>query len=394
MRVQNVLHLTSWISRAGGGIPPVVWSQARELKRRGVPSSVAGLSDEFVQGDCEGWGVPYFTGGIVGPRAFGFSPSLRGKLVQNAVQGGVIHSHGLWMYPGRLARSLAQRTSSPLVVSPHGMLEPWALKNSGWKKRIAARLFEDGNLRAADCILALCDAEARQIRDYGLKNPIAIVPNGIAMEEYASLPGRNAIESSFPELNGRKRLLFLSRIHPKKGLPHLIRAWSRVSAQYPQWMLIIGGNDQGGHRHEMELLAEELGVAPSVKFLGPVFGEMKMKTLAGADAFVLPSLSEGFSVAVLEAAACGLPVLMTSACNFPELKAAHAAIEFAPNATDCEIGVRCLLAMTDAERREMGGHGRDLIAREYTWSRIVDRLGNVYEWLLGSSPAPDFVQCQ
>jgi poly(glycerol-phosphate) alpha-glucosyltransferase len=154
-------------------------------------------------------------------------------------------------------------------------------------------------------------------------------------------------------------------------------------------MLVVAGPGEGGHEEEMKRLTAELGLEPRVCFTGPLQGQEKLAALAGAELFVLPSFSEGFSMAVLEAAAAGLPVLLTPQCNFPELVRASGAIEVSPDVAGCEAGLRELLGLPDAERRLMGQRGKDLVARSYTWPRIVEQMLSVYHWLLegGTPPA-------
>jgi poly(glycerol-phosphate) alpha-glucosyltransferase len=360
--------------------------------RSGVDCLVAGLRDEFIKPEGPIPGVKAILGNAIGPISFGYSPELKCLLAAEASRGLIIHSHGLWMHPGVIARKLAKASGSPLVVSPHGMLEPWALENSRWKKRFAALVFENRNLCSADCLHALCEAEARNMRNYGLRNPIAIVPNGVDLEEFSSLPPYEAIETERPLLKGKKRMLFLSRIHPKKGLPHLLRAWQRVVPEFKDWMLLIAGNDQLGHEQEMRSLAIELGLGNIVVFMGPLYGEAKKKAMAGSDAFVLPSFSEGFSMAVLEAAACGLPVLLTPQCNFPQLGAAGGAVEVQPEVTSCEKGLRQLLSLSDEQRKAMGACGWEMIRKAYTWPAIAEQMTAVYAWLLRRGPMPDCVR--
>lgn len=369
----------------------MVWALARELARLGTDCLVAGLKDQWVGADCSAYSVPLVTGSVLGPKALGFSPGLSAQLRPRLKPGGIVHSHGLWMHPGLVARKCALAKGCPLVVSPHGMLEPWALTRSRWKKRLVGRLFENANLRSASCLHALCEAEGRNIRNYGLRNPIAIVSNGVDLSEFTPLPAYDAIEHDKPLLKGKRRLLFLSRIHPKKGLPHLLRAWQRLAPEFKDWMLLVAGSDQLGHEAELKEQTSDLGLLASVLFLGPLYGEGRTRALAGADAFVLPSFSEGFSMAVLEAAACGLPVLFTPQCNFPELAAAGGAIEVQPEAGSCENGLRRLFSLSDEQRRSMGRHGRELVRKTYAWSAVAARMTSVYSWLLSQGPKPDCV---
>jgi poly(glycerol-phosphate) alpha-glucosyltransferase len=390
----NVLHLTSWLSVAGGGIPPVIRALQREQLAQGWDARVAGLADSPASaGDGD------ITGRIVGPAAFGYSPELRAALATRVSEVSVLHVHGLWMYPGVLGRHLSRRFGAKRIVSPHGMLEPWALQNSRWEKRLAGWVFENRNLRTAYCVHALCQREADNLRHYGLRNPIAVIPNGVDMSAFQDPPGRVVLKARFPALRGRRWVLFLSRIHPKKGLPHLLRAWASVqhsqlstlNPQHSDWLLVLAGPDELGHESEMKRLADELGLERSVLFTGPLHGTDKLAALGGAELFVLPSFSEGFSMAVLEAAAAGLPVLLTPQCNFPELVRAGGGVEVTPDVAGCAAGLRHLLGLTDAERRAMGQRGKELVAGSYTWPRIAEQMAGVYRWLPGGGPKPGCV---
>jgi len=383
--MMKVLHVTASLSRLGGGIPPVVWELARHQSAAGAAASVAGLQDRYTAEDARP-DVPYRAAVSTGPAAFGYSREL-GKLLHDH-RADVVHSHGLWMHPGIEARRLARRSRAALVVSPHGMLEPWAIRRSRLRKLAAAWLFERSNVRSAGCVHALCRQEAAGIRAFSPRSAIAVVPNGVDLRDWAAMPGREAIAERFPEVNGRRRALFLSRIHPKKGLAHLLEAWARLGRLSDGWVLVVSGPDEGGHLRHIESLAESLGISRSVVFTGPLYGQAKLEALAGADVFVLPSFSEGFSIAVLEAAACRLPVLLTAQCNFPELAAAGGAVEVEPTAEGTLRGLRLLAGMTDAQRMEMGANGRTLVEFHYTWDAIATKMVDVYSWLLGGGPAP------
>lgn len=387
----NVVHVTSWLSRSGGGIPPVVWALARETRRRGVNASVVGLNDEWAEADCKEDGFPFAATDVAGPRAFGFSPALKRQLQLCAQPPGIIHSHGLWMYPGLAARKCAGKNHCRLLISPHGMLEPWALHHSRWKKKLAGRLFETQNLQTADCLHALCRAEAENFRRSGLKNPIAIIPNGVDLDEFET-PSAGAIMEKFPEIRGRRRLLFLSRLHPKKGLENLLRAWGKTAPAFQDWQLLIAGGGEPSYENELKTFSNDLVANKSVVFLGPLYGEDKRQILAGADAFVLPSFSEGLSVAVLEAAAAGLPILLTPECHFPELAQSGAAIEIAPTVPSVENGLRQILELPAEQRKAMGQRGRELARKSYTWPAIAEQMCRVYGWLLGTAAMPETVQ--
>jgi len=314
---------------------------------------------------------------VRGPRKFGYAPGLS-KAIESK-NPDLLHVHGLWMYPS-LAAVRWSRGKKPYLVSPHGMLDSWALKNSRWKKRVAAALYESGHLRGAACLHALNDAEAKAIREYGLSNPICIIPNGI------ELPQR--LE---PEIEQKTcTLLYLGRLHPKKGLPALIEAWARVrsAAEAAGWQLTIAGWDRNGHRAELEALTQKLGITASIRFIGPKFGDAKADSFREASAFILPSLSEGLPMAILEAWSWSLPVVMTPQCNLSEGERAGAAILASDGVESISSALDRLFRMDRVEREAMGTKGRRLVEEQFQWPRAAKQMTEVYDWILGSGPKP------
>jgi glycosyltransferase involved in cell wall biosynthesis len=353
---------------------------------------VSGLKDEYFEADSRSQPVPVIAGIVRGPRAIGYSPDLRRILQEEIRLTDVMHVHGIWMYPGALAFRLSRHTGCKRVVSPHGMLEPWALKHSRLKKRLAGWLFETRNLRTADCLHALCHAEAENFRKYGLRNPIAVIPNGVDLEPPEKRDDKEEFLREHPDLRGRQLLLFLSRIHPKKGLPELLRAWAKIRAGDLNWSLLVVGSAELNHESELRKIAADLGIGQHIHFLGPAYGQEKHKTLAAADAFVLPSFSEGFSMAVLEAAAAALPVLLTKECNFPELAAAGAAIEVPSGAVGITEGLAKFLKLNETQRNLMGSKGLELIKCSYAWPTVASEMMRVYNWLANKGSQPDCIQ--
>lgn len=320
-----------------------------------------------------------------------YSPELK-RMLESAVAGAdVVHTHGLWMLPTSYAARAGFRNRRPVLMTTHGYLEPWALAWSRWKKRLAGVLFQNRDLARATCVHVNSESELQSIRRYGLRNPVAVIPNGVSLEPFEQLPPRSVFESQYPEVRGKRICLFLSRLHAKKGLEHLIGAWQRVVRDYPDWHLVVAGPDDGYGATLGESVAS-LDVARSVTITGPLYGTSKLAAYGAADIFTLPSFSEGFSMAVLEAMASRLPVLMTPGCNFPEAEAAGAAIVVSPDIEGTERGLRELLAMQDTERGAMGVAGRRIVEAEYTWESISLRMLELYEWLAGDRPTPGFVQ--
>ena len=383
----RLAHLTWLLSPRGGGIPPVTLALADEQRRSGHEVRVLGVEDPAAPG-APGTGELH---PALGPVALGLAPGLRRALDRGADE--VLHLHGLFTWPSQVARGWGARTGRPVVVSPHGMLEPWALANSAWKKRLFRFLIENRNLARATCLHALCNEEAANFRRLGLRNPVAVVPNGVTLEDVPAIPDRSALAKTYPELAGRRVLLFLGRLHPKKGLLHLVDAWHtlRDDRALRDWVLLIAGPDQVGHAAEVDARIRSLGLGHEVRLVGPAYGEAKQAVLAAADGFVLPSFSEGFSMTVLEAMAWRLPVVISRQCNL-DVEAPGAGLLCEPEAGSVAERLRGLASLPEDERRAMGARGRAEVERRYTWPIVAAQLVEVYRWLLSGGKRPDAVE--
>jgi glycosyltransferase involved in cell wall biosynthesis len=238
-------------------------------------------------------------------------------------------------------------------------------------------------LHGAACLRALCPPEVDSFRAYGLKNPVAVVPNGVDLPSLGELPPRHP---SLPE--GRKVLLYLGRIHDKKGLAQLVSAWGQIkNPAKKDWILAIAGWDQGGHEAELKRQAGELGSA-DVLFLGPQFGADKAACYASCDAFILPSFSEGLPMVVLEAWAYAKPVLMTPACNLPEGFTTGAALQISPTVKGIQFGLHYIFDMPASELEASGAEGRRLVESKFDWRLVAAQMAEVYAWVLGGGAKP------
>jgi poly(glycerol-phosphate) alpha-glucosyltransferase len=387
----KILGITPSLSRAGGGVSRVVCELSSELHRQGLPLEALSLWDEYVEEDCRMLSFPFRSFSTKGlRRRFGYSPELRDALMLSDAQ--IFHVHVLWMYPGVAAGMVARKRGIPVMISPHNLLSPLALQISSARKRIAGILFVKRNLRSAACIHALCEAEYRDIRRYGLSAPVAVIPNGIMIPEVEPLsatPWRDVVPS------GQKVMLYLGRIYPSKGLANLVEAWAQMKRSIrtgSDWVLVIAGWSQEGHEDTLKEMVRKSGLQNDVFFLGPVFEERKRATLANADSFVLPSTFEGLPMAVLEAWSYGLPVIMTTECNLPEGFQERAAVEVHPDTDAIAQGLAAFFSMSDEERLTMGANGRRLVETRFTWPRIAGQMIEVYKWILGQGERPDCVK--
>jgi glycosyltransferase involved in cell wall biosynthesis len=303
---------------------------------------------------------------------------------------GVLHLHGLWQGHTRLGAALARRHRVPYLIAAHGMAEPWALRHKRLKKAVYTALVEGRNLARASCLHALSRPEVGHLRALAPRAAVCLVPNGVNLEPFDDLPSRAAFEAEHPELAGRFLALFYGRLHVKKGLDLLATALATLSRSHPDLHLLIAGHDDGA-RAPFASRIEALGLSDRVTFLGHLAGASSRMAWGAADAFVLPSYSEGFSMAILEALAARKPVVVTTACHFPELAEAGGGIVVEPTAPDVTAGVRDLLDRSAEERAAMAARGRDLVAARYTWSAAAERLESVYRWVAGGGPPPEAV---
>ena len=389
-----------------------------------------GIEDRFSAVDLPAWepvAVRVFRPRI--PHRFGFTPALARELAEFGPD--LVHTHGLWRYPSLAAIRYCRSREVPHLISPHGMLDPWAMRHSRWRKLVAWHLYEQAHLSGARCLHALCEPEARAIRRLGLRNPVAIIRNGIDLPALGDggQAGRGdrgiAATGGVPWQEvfepGRRILLYLGRIHPKKGLMGLLRGWAATATDQPrsgaEWSLAIAGGDEGGHERALKRACEDLGLGLSdlggaanglteerrarrnrsvrgaprrhVVFLGPRFQEAKTACLAHCSAFVLPSLSEGVPMAVLEAWSFEKPVLMTAACNLPEGFERGAAIRI--GARGAEEALRTLFGLPAAELEKMGRAGRRIVAERYSWPRAAVQMQDLYRFVMGGGQPPDCV---
>lgn len=436
--------VTSSVSRDAGGLFFAMTSLAKGLHQAGLDLCVHGVQDSHSLQDRRDWDpVPCIAHARLGPAAIAYAPQLAKSI--SADHFDLLHTHGIWQAPSAAVHRWHQATRHPYVISPHGMLDSWALEQSRWKKRIVSALYETAHLRDAACLHALCQSEADSIRAYGLKNPVCVIPNGVELPEEV----RDQRSEVRGRESGKKTLLFLGRIHPKKGLVSALRAWAEIRGRrsevgcQEEWQFVIAGWDQGGHEAELKRLCREIGVsvagvsveeflafqehlapmrksatvidAPlqatsgrveagppyptsdlrpptSVLFTGPAFGEQKDQLLRHADAFILPSFSEGLPMSVLEAWAYRLPVLMTEHCNLPEGFSNNAAIRIGTDVESIAEGMRLLQQSTIHDLQSLGQNGRSLVERQFTWPQVAAQMKEVYEWVLGGGAVPDCVR--
>ncbi|PQJ72084.1 glycosyltransferase [Polaribacter butkevichii] len=384
----NVLLLMGTNSRNAGGLFNSVKSLAKELHTdKQTELSVLSHNDGFSPEDIKTWGnLNMLIYSVLGPSSFGFSLDLFKILKKKNPQ--IIHQQGIWMFSSKMALKFLKLNNSVNIITPRGMLDSWAINNSSFKKKLVGTWFEYKNLKNADCIQALCKSEYLAIRDFGLKVPVAIIPNGINLPE--NKPLKKLINN-----REKKILLFIGRIHPKKGLDNLIEALYIINKTHSEllnkWEVRIAGWNQVKHQEFLMEKCAKYKLEKVITFIGSVYGEIKEQELMNANAFILPSLSEGLPMSILEAWSYKLPVIMTKECNIPEGFENGAAIDINHDPKDMSLVLKDLFLKENNELLEIGVNGYELVKSKFTWEKIAEDTKEMYSWVLGKSEKPHFI---
>lgn len=311
----------------------------------------------------------------------GFAPAIG---AMTAAHGGaaIVHDNGIWAASNRAVAAAARQQKIRQVVSPRGMLEPWALEWHARRKKFAWWAYQQRLLERASGFHATADTERSSIRRLFPRTPIAIIANGVDCPE---LPPATDVAST--------TVLFMSRIHPKKNLIGLLDAWAVICAvpEFAAWRLEIAGPDECGHRADIQSHISKLGLGSRVTLSGHVENADKPALLARAALFILPSFSENFGIVVTEALAAGLPVIATHGAPWAELPAQRCGWWVAPTSAALAGALREALALPPAARREMGERGHRWVAGQFGWDRIAAATACFYRWLIVGGKVPDFV---
>ena len=305
----------------------------------------------------------------------------------------ILHLQEVWSHPQLAASRIARRSGIPYVITPHGEFEPWRVRNTfikHLKKKVYLSLVGRSMLRNAACIHTIAPNEVRGLREIGYKGAITLIPNGIDVENYVNLPAPSIADRRWPQLAGRRVVLFLSRLSREKGLDQLIPAWANLTAQnnYDDVFLVIAGPDDRGYRAEVDHLVEKHGASSNILLTGMVQGAEKLALISRADIYTLPSYSEGFSMSILEALAASKPVLITPGCNFPEVAECGAGFCIDPEPSLLMEALQRLLDMTEEDRAAMGERGRELVTKEYAWDVLARKMLTVYHNILEGKEIP------
>lgn len=391
----SILHNTQSVGRKSFGLGQVALNLAKAQTEMGFVSKIwCQDSKEDILWAVESIGISenqIKSYSSVNFARIPYSHAMMSAVKTNGDGFSIIHQHGIWSTCSLVSNSFRKRYRTPIVIAPHGTLQEWALKRSVWKKKLALLAYEKENLKNAACLHATAEAEITNFRDFGLRNPIALIPNGVS-EHWLNTSGiAKRFLDHFNLPKDRRILFFLSRITPKKGLPMLLQAIHRVRRDFSDWMLIIAGTDEFDHKKEIESLVEELRLQDMVRLLGPLYDQIKLDAFAASDVFVLPSYSEGAPMAILDCLATGVPVITTKGTPWESLVTFQCGWWVDASVEGLVESLRCMMALSPVRLKDMGKRGKELIRSQYLWSVQAQKTIDLYAWLLGRKSKPDFV---
>ena len=380
----KILHVIESLRRNAGGAAEIVPVMAEEQCIRGADVTIITLSsDDYsrtaLHAKDQGVKILTYPRSRILPGIIGFSYRYVKDFDSLLANADVVHVHGLWQFFGWWASIRAIRSRKRLIVQPHGSLEPEALKISKWKKRIVGSVIERPLLRRANCVLATSESELEHIVSYGVKDDrVRAISLGLNIRPYVTSVPSDKLLSRMGIDVSKKRVLYFSRITPIKGLDLLAKAWHELQEIHDEWQLVITGPDDRGYTEKMKELYHNMLPRGSYVFTGPVYGTEKFSLLKSVQAFVLPTRSENFSLAVAEAMASEVPVVCTKGAPWGIVETTGAGYWVDVSAHSIGEGLKKILSLDDAERREIGLNGRRCVERYFSWDSIINKMLELY----------------
>lgn len=314
-----------------------------------------------------------------------FEPSFsRKEIRQYLIAEGfdLIQIQSMWELSYHKVMAEARKLGIPYIVTPRGMLEPWSMSHKKWKKKLGWWLYQRNDVQKSACVFSTAKMEAEHVSELGITTCKAVIPNGIETDAY---PCKSSVDGV------RKQVLFLSRIHVKKGIEILFEAWKRVASAFPDWQLQVIGNGDTEYIHTLEMKVERLGLKDSIRILPPVFGNDKTRIYQESALFCLPSFSENFGLVIAEAMSCGTPVITTTNCPWDILNETNTGWCIDLSVDNLERAFREALSMSPAELYDMGQRASKLIFDNFDYRSVTRKTLRLYEWLLGGGNKPEFV---
>ena len=376
----QILHTISGLSTSSGGPSTCTYYLLKGLRQNGVAADVLTLAPNLAADTMVGSeqfikAVPYDA-----KTPFTYSRNFRNYLKNNR-EYDLYHANGLWTDPTHATIQCALKQNKPCIIAPHGMLYPQGLQVARWKKRLVLSLFQHKDLKRATCLQATCNQEMQHLRNFGLSNPIAVVPN--------SLPIDVSIQPRIIE-NPVKQFGFVGRLNRIKNIESLLKAWLALGNLSKDSMLTIIGSGDDNYEMELRKYVEDNRIK-NVLFAGFLTGAALQQKISSLDYLVLPSHTENFGMVVPESLILGLPVIASKYTPWEELNAHNCGWWVDNDADTLAATIETAINTPENKRREMGQNGRKLVIENYSVEVVAKKMIQLYEWILNGGVKPAFV---
>ena len=374
----RICIFTSTIDKRGGGP-----SRSVPILSKGIAENNCDVT--LMAGESEQMNDHMIEGSLV--KFVKFNPNCSADELEKLLLEGkydLVHAQGIWVPIYNKIAKILRRHGIPYVMTPRGALEPWCLNQKKWKKKIAMMLYQKNDLQKAAAILTTAVMEAQHLRELGIKAPLAVIPNGIDVTEYQCRPA-----DFLP--NVKKQIVFLSRIHQKKGIEILINVWEKIRFDFPDWNVVIAGNGEEEYIQQLKSMITSKKLQDCVEIIPPVFGKDKHKLYCESFLFVLPTYSENFGMVVAEALACGVPVVTTNGTPWQELNDEKIGWCVDLSEENIENAIRDALSLPAEELFAMGQKGSKHINNNYLYTSVAKKNLELYKWILEGGDMPDFM---
>lgn len=283
----------------------------------------------------------------------------------------IVHLNGIWEPQSWIVQKEAQKRGIKIVITPHGMMEPWCVHNKAWKKKLALFLYQRESIKKADYLHATTELEKDNMLLWGQKTPIKVIPLGIGVDEIQ-------VKSTWIRT---KRALFLSRVHKKKGIEFLLEAIYQLKSSLQGYSFIIAGEGDSDYLNSLKDKVQQYGISEFVSFVGGVYGERKWVLFRTADFFILPSYCENFGYVIAESLAVGTPVITTQETPWDILNESNAGYCVPLNQQKITAAVAKMLTKNNSELEIMGRNARILIETQCNSAAVAKKMVDLYSSL-------------
>lgn len=388
----DILHIVANLDNSFGGPANCVPLLSKHLCELGVGSRLFSVQRKSLERNevIERYNLPHeIVPAHLLPGIY-FSVVMERQLRLNSL-GTIFHLHSIWPYPAYATFRAHLKEGFKLVCSLHSNLYGVSLQRSKWKKSLALDLFVRRMLVASHCLHATEEGEVEAVRNLGFKTPVALIPNGVDLEAFEVMPRRVDAKRRLALDPERRYALFLSRVHPRKGLDRLIESFIAIADEYPEWdLLIVGPHQDRSYLRKIKARVDATGLRGRVIIKGELMGGDKLCAYASAELFVLPTLFENFGVVIAEAMAAGRAVLTTVHTPWPQIEQEHCGWRVELRGDELTSVLGEAFSKTASELDDRGTRGKRIV-QPFTWRVQAEKMLAVYQWIQGHREAPDYV---